>query len=153
MEGKPEQRKEFFNKLRTKVIGNLMEDIVRLEASKIVTKTHEVFKFMFKNGGEYDMVVWDTAHMKFDLYEIKHKSTGFDSCLIHMRDDDKLEVMSRKFGELNNRYLLWNGGSSVTPDGIKIQNCSEFLEHLEKIYPHINNEESESKDDDYGPCP
>jgi len=116
-------------KILEDVKGRMMEDIVLLETSKIASPNEEVFKFKFDNGGEYDMVVYDKRSDTCRLYEVKHSDTIVERQTKYLRDEERLALVSHRYGKIEGRYVIYRGKSSLA-DGIEYLNVEEYLRDL-----------------------
>lgn len=116
-------------KLLEDVKGRMMEDIILLETSKAASNNKEVFKFKFEDGGEYDMVVFDRKSSTCRLYEVKHSDKIVDRQARYLRDETRLALVSRRFGEVKGRYVIYRGKSS-SENGIAYLNVEDYLREL-----------------------
>ncbi len=138
------------DRILEEVRGRMLEDIVLFETARALPKKqYEVFKLRFTSG-EYDMVIWDSKQNRCTLYEIKHSTTYADPQARHLRDEEKLNIAGHKFGRIVGRYVLYNGESLDTKDGIAYRNVEEFLKKLPDITLESGLEETVSEDEDHG---
>ncbi len=119
-------------RLLGEVRGRMLEDIILLETSKVLGKDYEVFKFMF-GSGEFDMVIFDKKNSACAIYEIKHSAHCVRQQARHLMDEEKLGLISPRFGKLTGRFVLYLGESLDTEDGIAYRNAEQFLKNLPEI--------------------
>jgi len=119
-------KKHIAEKILEDVKGRMMEDIILLETSKASSNSKEVFKFKFDDGGEYDMVVFDKQSSTCRLYEIKHSDKIVGQQARYLLDETKLSLISHRFGNINGRYVIYRGKSSLE-NGIEYLNVEEYL--------------------------
>lgn len=106
--------------------GRMMEDIVLLETSKAAARSEEVFKFKFDNGGEYDMVIYDSKTNTCRLYEVKHSDQIVDRQTRFLQDEERLAIVAHKFGEISGRYVIYRGETQDIGE-IQYVNVEEYL--------------------------
>lgn len=138
------------DRILEEVRGRMLEDIVLFETARALPKRqYEVFKLRFTSG-EYDMVIWDSKQNRCALYEIKHSTAYADPQARHLRDEEKLNITGYKFGRIVGRYVLYNGESLNTEDGIAYRNVEQFLKHLPEVTLESGLEETVSEDETQG---
>lgn len=116
-------------KILEDVRGRMMEDIVLLETSKASCRNEEVFKFKFDDGGEYDMVVYHKKSNTCCLYEVKHSDKIVERQTKYLRDDARLAIVSRRFGNIEGKYVIYRGETQNVGD-IRYTNVEEYLNAL-----------------------
>lgn len=119
-------REYIIDKILNDVKGRMLEDIVLLEVCKSVPRTIETFRFKFDNGGEYDMVVYDSTTNSCKIYEIKHSTSINDRQTVHLRDEEKCKIVERRFGSITGKYVLYRGEDMIV-DGVQYLNVEQFL--------------------------
>ncbi len=135
------------DRILEEVRGRMLEDIVLFETARALPKReYEVFKLRFVSG-EYDMVIWDSKQNRCALYEIKHSTVYADPQARHLRDEEKLNIAGYKFGRIVGRYVLYNGESLNTEDGIAYRNVEQFLKQLPEVVLKSGLEEAVSEDE------
>ena len=104
------------------VKGRMLEDIILLETNM---RKKEAFKYCFKNGLEYDMVVIENDGIS--LYEIKHSDkVVFESQTKVLVNDECMNSITKMFGKIKERVVLYNGPSKIV-ENIKYLNIDEYL--------------------------
>lgn len=116
-------------KILEDVKGRMMEDIILLETAKAAPRTMLVFKFKFDSGGEYDRVLYDRNTDTCRLYEVKHSDKIVDRQTRFLRDEGKLSLVSRRFGKIAGRYVIYRGPTQAVGD-IQYVNAEEYLTAL-----------------------
>lgn len=116
-------------KILDDVKGRMLEDIVLLEVFKASPRYKEVFKFKFEGGGEYDMVIYDGKTNTCCIYEIKHSDKIVSYQTRYLRDEEKLDMIEKRFGKISGKYVLYRGKNAEV-DGIQYVNVEEFLSSL-----------------------
>ncbi len=114
-------------KILNDVKERMLEDLVLLEKSKYCSKYEEVFKFKFTHGGEFDMVIYNKMTNTCRLYEIKHSMMIHESQTKNLRDFEKCDIVSRRFGKIVGKYVLFRGESKKVDEEIEYINVEEFL--------------------------
>lgn len=122
-------KKHITEKILEDVKGRMMEDIVLLETSKAAPRWNEVFKFKFDDGGEYDMVVYDGQSNTCRLYEVKHSKAVAERQTVYLRDEARLALASRLFGNVDGRYVIYRGETQTVGD-VQYLNVEEYLNAL-----------------------
>ena len=126
------ERQYVIDRILSEVRGRMLEDIVLLETMKALPEQYEVFKFQFATG-EFDMVIYDRKTNTCAAYEIKHSSQYVREQARHLLNEDKLSLLSPRYGALRGRYVLYMGEDMDTEEGIAYRNVEQFLKRL----PHI----------------
>ena len=124
-----EDKDYIISKILNDVKGKMLEDIVLLETVKNFSDKKEVFKFKFDLGGEFDMVVLDKQSYEVCLYEIKHSNKIAKEQTKHLVNEEKCNLVERKFGKITHKYVLYTGKNSIV-NGIEYLNVEEFLTNL-----------------------
>ena len=117
-------------KILEDVKGRMMEDIVLLETGRAANREEEVFKFKFDDGGEYDMVIYDSRKNSCRLYEVKHSDRITERQTRYLKDSARLATISQRFGNIEGRYVIYRGCTQMS-DSIKYINAEEYLNSLE----------------------
>ncbi len=127
---RPEQEKNYIaEKILEDVKGRMMEDIILLETEKTAPKHKDVFRFKFEDGGEFDMVVYDRKSNSCRLYEVKHSDKIVDRQTRYLRDADRLAAVSRRFGRIDGKYVIYRGDGQTAGDIVYV-NAEEYLKGL-----------------------
>lgn len=126
------ERQYVIDRILSEVRGRMLEDIVLLETLNALPEQYEVFKFQCA-AGEYDMVIYDRKTNTCAAYEIKHSSQYVWEQARHLVDEEKLSLLSPRYGALRGRYVLYMGEDMDTEEGIAYRNVEQFLKRL----PHI----------------
>lgn len=126
------ERKYVIDRILSEIRGRMLEDIVLLETMKAFPDRYEVFKFQFISG-EFDMVIYDKQTDSCAAYVIKHSSQYIQEQARHLMDDEKLSLLSPRFGTLNGRYVLYLGEDMNAEEGIVYRNVEQYLKNLPQI--------------------
>lgn len=123
----PENDKSYIaDKILDDVKGRMLEEIVLLETTKKLSSNKDVFKFIFDDGGEYDMVVYDKENHTCSLFEIKHSDQIVKQQTRYLCDKSRLDLISSRFGEIKGRYVIYRGKTKIV-DGIQYINAEEYF--------------------------
>lgn len=145
-----EKRTLITERILEEVRGRMLEDIVLLEATRALPKQYKVFKLVFRVG-EYDMVIYDKETNSCAAYEIKHSSQYAKEQARHLMDQEKLAMLTPRYGTLAGRYVLYLGEDMDTEDGIAYRNAEQFLKTLPEITLATGLEETVSEDEGFRP--
>lgn len=145
-----EKRTLITERILEEVRGRMLEDIVLLEATRALPKQYKVFKLVFRVG-EYDMVIYDKETNSCAAYEIKHSSQYVREQARHLMDEEKLAMLTPRYGTLAGRYVLYLGEDMDTEDGIAYRNAEQFLKKLPEITLASGLEETVSEDAGFHP--
>lgn len=104
-----------------------MEDIVLLE-TKIANPDKKVFKLQFAIG-EYDMVVYDPREITCEIYEVKYSKEQVPEQARHLKDEEKYNLTSHRYGDIKGKYVIYRG-ESMKIDDIQYMNVEEYLKML-----------------------
>lgn len=116
-------------KLIENVKGIMLEDITLLETQRKF-KDKLVFKYISFNDGEYDMVIYDKEKNECHLYEIKHSAaTVFEHQTKYLRNEILLDKISKRYGHVASRNVLFRGLTEVIND-INFINIEDYLAYL-----------------------
>ena len=116
-------------KILDDVKGRMLEDIVLLETSKAALRNEEVFKFKFDDGGEYDMVIFDSKSNTCRIFEVKHSDKIVDRQAKYLRDEAKTNLVEHRFGKITGKYVIYRG-TTQDVDGIQYVNAEEYLKNI-----------------------
>lgn len=116
-------------KILDDVKGRMLEDIVLLETSKAALRNEEVFKFKFDDGGEYDMVIFDSKSNTCRIFEVKHSDKIVDRQAKHLRDEAKNSLVEHRFGKITGKFVIYRG-TTHNVDGIQYVNAEEYLKNI-----------------------
>lgn len=118
------------DRILQEVRGRMLEDIVLIDTAKALKgQPYKVFKLQF-TAGEFDMVVYNTQEHCCDIYEVKHSAEMVADQSKHLRDEEKILLTEKRFGEVKNRYVLYRGANAENEDGIIYKNVAEYLKGL-----------------------
>lgn len=124
-----EKRTMITERILEEVRGRMLEDIILLEATRALPKQYKVFKLVFRVG-EFDMVIYDKETNCCAAYEIKHSSRYVREQARHLMDEEKLTMLTSRYGTLAGRYVLYLGENMDTEEGIAYRNAEQFLKTL-----------------------
>lgn len=118
------ERTRITDRILSEIRGRMMEDMILLETS-MSHPEWQVFVLQFAVG-EFDMVTFDPAKIKCRLYEIKHSAEAVPGQYRHLVDEEKLRETSFQFGDIEGRYVIYNGGE-MEENGIEYVNAEKYL--------------------------
>ena len=121
------ERNRITERILDEISGRMMEDIILLETTMAHAEL-QVFVLQFAVG-EFDMVTCDPVKMTCRLYEIKHSREAVPEQYRHLRDEAKLQETSRQYGDIEGRYVIYNGNAHVQ-DEIQYVNAEEYLRQV-----------------------
>ena len=111
------------------ILGRMLEDIVLLETAKTLPKTKKAFKLQF-DVGEFDMVIYDSDSNTCEVFEVKHSSQKNPKQIRFLLREDVCAATEKKYGKITAKYVLYNGVTEATADGITYKNIAEYLKSL-----------------------
>ena len=76
------------------------------------------------------MVVYNTQEHCCDIYEVKHSAEMVADQSKHLRDEEKIRLTEKRFGEVKDRFVLYRGANAENEDGIIYKNVAEYLKGL-----------------------
>ena len=118
------------DRILQEVRGRMLEDIVLIDTAKALKgQPYKVFKLQF-TAGEFDMVVYNTQEHCCDIYEVKHSAEMVADQSKHLRDEEKIFLTEKRFGEVKDRFVLYRGANAENEDGIIYKNVAEYLKGL-----------------------
>lgn len=117
------------NKILEDVKGRMLEDIVLLEINKSLNQSKQAFKFKFDLGGEFDMIIYDKEYNNCEVYEIKHSDKINNKQYRHLMDQEKCELIEKKYGDIIKKIVLYRGKDTVV-DNIQYLNVEKYLKEL-----------------------
>lgn len=117
------------NKILEDVKGRMLEDIVLLEVNKSLNQSKQAFKFKFDLGGEFDMIIYDKEYNNCEVYEIKHSDKINNKQYRHLMDQEKCELIEKKYGDIIKKIVLYRGKDTVV-DNIQYLNVEKYLKEL-----------------------
>ena len=124
-----QDRAYIIQKILNDVKGRMLEDIVLLETVKTIPSTKKAFLFRFAEGGEFDMVVYDSKTNTCAVYEIKHSDKVAKDQTKHLTDTEKCATVERIYGQITGRYVLYRGETCKDGD-VDYINVEEYLTNL-----------------------
>ncbi|MDO4848858.1 MAG: ATP-binding protein [Coriobacteriia bacterium] len=111
-------------RIRTEVMGRMLEDIVLLE-TKRSRPGCEVFVLQFAVG-EFDMVVFDPKAASCEIYEVKHSDQVAAAQRRHLLDPQKRRMCEHRYGPITGSFVLYRGADDYI-DGVQYVNVEEYL--------------------------
>ena len=118
------ERNYVLDRIRSEIMGRMMEDIVLLETALSNAKK-QVFVLQFAVG-EFDMVVFDPAAASCEIYEIKHSAEIVLEQARHLIDPEKCTMTEHRYGPIKKKTVLYRG-TTQDVDGIRYVNVEEYL--------------------------
>jgi len=123
------ERTRITQRILGEIRGRMMEDIILLETG-LACPDKKVFTLQFA-AGEFDMVCFDPYSLSCSIYEIKHSSEMAPEQYRHLADADKLVETAYQYGEIQGKYVIYNGEDNSTED-IQYLNAEEYLLGLKR---------------------
>lgn len=121
--------------------GRILEEVVIFEVMEHCPENHEIFQYRdVVTGAEYDLVVRNKDTDCCDLYEIKISEFAREGQARHLRNDDALSTFSSKFGQVNQRTVLYRGEDTEESEGVSYRNIESFLLQLPRAFPAVEEE-------------
>ena len=124
-----QDRAYIIQKILSDVKGRMLEDIVLLETVKTIPSTKKAFQFRFAEGGEFDMVVYDSETNTCAVYEVKHSNKVAKDQTKHLTDAEKCATIERIYGQITGRYVLYRG-ATCEEGNVDYINVEEYLTSL-----------------------
>ncbi len=118
------ERNYILERIRSEIMGRMMEDIVLLETALAYPKK-QVFVLQFAVG-EFDMVVFDPAAASCEIYEIKHSAEIVPEQTRHLTDPQKCAMTEHRYGPITGKYVLYRGATQDV-DGVRYVNVEAYL--------------------------
>jgi len=118
------ERNYVLDRIRSEIMGRMMEDIVLLETA-LTNPKKQVFVLQFAVG-EFDMVVFDPAAASCEIYEIKHSAEIVPEQGRHLIDAEKCSMTEHRYGPIKKKTVLYRGATQDV-DGIRYVNVEEYL--------------------------
>ncbi len=118
------ERNYVLDRIRSEIMGRMMEDIVLLETA-LANPKKQVFVLQFAVG-EFDMVVFDPAAASCEIYEIKHSAEIVPEQARHLLDPEKCVMTEHRYGPITRKAVLYRG-TTQDVDGIRYVNVEEYL--------------------------
>ena len=122
-------RAYIIEKILSDVKGRMLEDIVLLETVKTIPSTQKAFQFRFAEGGEFDMVVYDSETNTCAIYEVKHSDKVAKDQTKHLNDAEKCATIERIYGKITQKVVLYRGETCEVGD-VDYINVEEYLTNL-----------------------
>ena len=124
------ERTHVTGRIRSEVMGRMMEDIVLLE-TKAAHPGKQVFKLQFAIG-EFDMVVADTAEGTCEVFEVKHGAERDPAQYRILIDEEKCAATEFRFGPITARSVIFRGksGPDEHRENVSCINVEEYLKAL-----------------------
>ena len=118
------ERNYVLDRIRSEIMGRMMEDIVLLETA-LANPKKQVFVLQFAVG-EFDMVVFDPAAASCEIYEIKHSTEIVPEQARHLLDPEKCAMTEHRYGPITGKTVLYRGATQ-DGDGVRYVNVEEYL--------------------------
>ncbi len=118
------ERSYVLDRIRSEIMGRMMEDIVLLETT-LANPKKQVFVLQFAVG-EFDMVVFDPAAASCEIFEIKHSAEIVPEQARHLLDPEKCAMTEHRYGPIRKRTVLYRGATQDA-DEIRYVNVEEYL--------------------------
>lgn len=118
------ERNYVLDRIRSEIMGRMMEDIVLLETA-LANPKKQVFVLQFAIG-EFDMVVFDPAAASCEIYEIKHSTEIVPEQARHLIDPEKCAMTEHRYGPITGKTVLYRGATQDV-DGVRYVNVEEYL--------------------------
>lgn len=118
------ERNYVLDRIRSEIMGRMMEDIVLLETA-LANPKKQVFILQFAVG-EFDMVVFDPAAASCEIFEIKHSTEIVPEQVRHLIDPEKCAMTEHRYGLIKRKTALYRGATQDV-DGIRYVNVEEYL--------------------------
>lgn len=112
------------DRMMSTIEGKMMEDIILLE-TKMAKPNCEVFKLKFAVG-EVDMVIFNPETTSCEIFEIKHSKEVHPNQYRHLVEQQKLNEIKFRYGDITRRCVIYNGKSLIEND-IEYINVEEYL--------------------------
>ena len=118
------ERNYVLDRIRSEILGRMMEDIVLLETA-LANPKKQVFVLQFAVG-EFDMVVFDPASASCEIYEIKHSAEIVPEQARHLINPEKCAMTEHRYGPITRKTVLYRGATQDA-DGVRYVNVEEYL--------------------------
>ena len=123
------ERTRITQRILGEIRGRMMEDIILLETG-LACPDKKVFTLQFA-AGEYDMVCFDPYSVSCSIFEIKHSSERTPAQYRHLADAAKLAETAHQYGEIQGKYVIYNG-ADISMEDIQYLNAEEYLLGLKR---------------------
>jgi len=123
------ERMRITQRILDEIRGRMMEDIILLETG-LACPDRQVFTLQFAKG-EFDMVSFDPCSVSCSIFEIKHSSKTAPEQYRHLSDSKKLAETEYQYGEIQGKYVIYNGENSNIGD-IQYLNAEDYLLGLKR---------------------
>ncbi len=118
------QRNYVLSRIRSEVMGRMLEDVVLLETT-LARPGSEVFVLQFAVG-EFDMVVFDPKAASCEIFEIKHSDKKDKAQRRHLLDPKKRALCEHRYGPITGTYILYRGPADYE-EGVQYVNVEDYL--------------------------
>ena len=81
------------------------------------------------------MIFADYANNESYLFEVKYTDEYYENQLTHLLSDEFIDYVSKHFGEVKEKYVIYNGSSNMI-NGVHYINAEEYFK---TIYIHKDN--------------
>lgn len=122
-------RSYIIEKILSDVKGRMLEDIVLLETVKTLPSSKKAFQYRFAEGGEFDMVVYDSKTNDCSIFEVKHSDKITADQTKHLNDEEKCAMIQRRYGQIKGKYVLYRGETRKAGN-VDYVNVEEYLTKL-----------------------
>lgn len=116
-------------KILEEVRGRMLEDITLLDTARSLSGKDRAFKLVFVRC-ELDMVIYHGENDTCEAYEIKHSREIVDRQYHVLEDEDSMSNVTRKYGDVVTRCVLYRGEDNILPNGIEYRNVEGYLKAL-----------------------
>ncbi len=116
------ERNYVLDRIRSEIMGRMMEDIVLLETT-LANPKKQVFVLQFAVG-EFDMVVFDPAAASCEIFEIMHSAEIVLEQARHLIDPEKCAMTEHRYGAIKKKTVLYRGATQDV-NGIRYVNVEE----------------------------
>ena len=124
------ERKRVLDRVRSEVMGRMLEDIVMLETMS-ARPSMRVFKLQFRIG-EFDMVVYDPEAVCCEIYEVKHSARRHPAQRRHLLDEENRSATEFRYGTITRTVVLYRG-EDCEEDGVCYRNVERYLIGLQAL--------------------
>ena len=118
------ERNYVLDRIRSEIMGRMMEDIVLLETA-LTNPKKQVFVLQFAVG-EFDMVVFDPSAASCEIFEIKHSAEIVPEQTRHLLDPEKSAMTEHRYGPITRKTVLYRG-TTQDVDVVRYVNVEEYL--------------------------
>ena len=107
------------------VTGRILENIILLVTTKVLSSRYKVCKFQFASG-EFDMVIADPDSLTCEIFEVKHSDKRDPSQRRHLLDSEKCARVEHRWGAIERKAVIYRGEPCLEED-VEYLNVEEYL--------------------------